>query len=963
MSDEEIAEVLPFKDKKKSRIIANVVRQVRSEIAEREAGGDVLEIIPPTISPVETGEAQRGLKAGQLLKEIVNTEPSNIGRWFESARLAVKNRTAEGISNAITEGRSLGMTTEEVNTAIEALNQNLLAPNPLDPQRIMLGVDEKEGVFKEHMRRALVPAVGERKAQAIVDSGYVTLQGADIISKILTRQQYVRYRSALEGAMKEKVMDEQGAAAWASMQAQLDTSMIDPIPIADGGGVNMTQIPTAQEIPWNQVWLRRIGALQPALEKLQNALGIRFESMNASLSQAHVMYGKALQALTIVNEHYWRQLPSYLRTGLRGTRLAEFSSWLETDEDNKVELAEVVGIKNDINAFARYVQDSMKQTMKVPLPEIIRHAQFIADKKHIFYDWMASQGLVNPVQYRKNYSPIIREYWTEQGEKEVKTPLDEWVWDRKRAKKKKGKVDKILARLDDQQLSQMLRLFDTKYDFQSQGIPIVGQAKQFMEYSRKENEDFMQLTAQVTDTRTKTDIYTRKALRRLMFRNYAPAVARIMQQVNELDLDQRTRKTVDTVMRTYLESILGVPDAFAQALRKVKLDTPVNKMIKVTNEGIKKWNANPLFGKMFQVSELAPSKDFNANDARQMAITFYYMSALGITPWSVNLRSPLKNITSQSPHIVAVLGLPTAIRGWIKAATDKETMKYLKTLDLRPETEYREEVLAGNVRSNWDLIARNMLQLFRMSDLVNVYGAASGGLVAWERLEKLAGTTAERETLTLNELNAALWRGEKDPRMSDKAVMNRGDPSLKMWDGVISRPMSLELLERIKRGEMEEAKKMWLQYVVYATNWKYGPGGTPTWLRHSGVRSMFMYMSWPTNYADFLGSTMVEGTRQAMKGEGSTIFNRWATMYASHLLIFSLLTSMGVAGVHRWFGVSPLPDDLKPVGQLAELLERLLQLLVGAGEYVQGRIIGVEEEALERQAQQIQKNIEDLSPI
>jgi len=343
-----------------------------------------------------------------------------------------------------------------------------------------------------------------------------------------------------------------------------------------------------------------------------------------------------------------------------------------------------------------------------------------------------------------------------------------------------------------------------------------------------------------------------------------------------------------------------------------------------------------------------------AADALNMGMSLMYGMTLGIP---FNLTAPVKNVTSQMPHAQILTGRDTFEMGLVELA-NPETLKELHQYNVRPEFIMWESPHLG-FKGKYTTAIRGLLSLYRASDMLNVYASASAGLVAWRRLESLIdGSGTLKEGISDTVVLDRLFRGETDSRVSEKEVMKHGDK--KIFNGVVSKPIALEVLERLKSGKAEDAKRLWLQYNVNFSQWRYGPGGTPGYLRNALWRSILMFTSWAANDISFMSKTYGQGMEQWMSGHGGSLMWRSTQMLASQLAIMTILYQVGYKYAYNWIAVGPMPDELAGVGPLTGFINLFMKLVTGGAESLTARAIGVSSEDQKKADRKVGSAVDDL---
>ena len=950
LSKTELNKVLGYKTEK-GKILATVFERIVEDKAAIENDDDIITLLP-IVNPAEQGEVEMGTKIGDILRKVINNSMTTSDYVVEFIRDSII-KGDEGQVEFARDTLAYDIGPERASDIVEALRTDLNADIELSEGETRA---ERTATLVLSIRDALNGILPEKTINKLITAQNVQLKGTDNLHEVLTRDQYAKYRIQLQGQLADIVQTKLSQASWLTMKAQIDTSIVTPIPLRDGGNLDITEMPVPDDIPLIQQWWRRLGPLQPSLDYLQEKFGIRFKSMSTSMDLAQKGMTKAATALSLARKHYWSKLPKQLRNQKPGSRTADLISYMMTTDTDKIEMAKRHGVENTLDAMAERVQEVLPSDKSMTIKEILKVAEENLKNHQTYFDWFTQQGVVSPDMYLKNYVPIIR-LMSEAKERGDPRTVAEFLYEERDKKRGKEKVNQQIKDLTDKEFEDLVELVSIDANLEKSKIPTKGQTKEFMEYSRAIDEEFVSQTSRITDIRELEAIYTAKALKKIYFRQLVPAVAQMMKQVNNLDLDKATRKTVDTVIRGYLESITGVPSEMALVMKKANWKTIPNISIRVMNKFSKGWNKSP-FGKVTQMVEQEELEHFSADDARQIATTYMYMLYLG----GVNWKSPLKNVATQNFHTTAVLGKETWAEGIVKLFSDPAHRKEITKFDPRPDSSYLEDVVEKKKFSSFNIASKMMMTGFRKSDLFNVYGAVSGSWVAWDRLAPFIGTKEQQEAVSLQQVVQSLWQGKKDTRISDAKIMNSSPAeSKKFWNGTISKPITMEIHERIKKGQIEEAKNMWTQYIVDTTNWKYGPGGTPILLRNPLIRTFFPFKSWAMNYCSYLGATAVQGTKQAKAGEGTYTLQKYGEAYASQLLMAAILTSLGVAGVQRWFGVGPFSGLHEPGGMFYESLDRLIRMFSEGGEAIQSEMIpGVDQAEKDRNLKNLQDNVNDM---
>ena len=581
--------------------------------------------------------------------------------------------------------------------------------------------------------------------------------------------------------------------------------------------------------------------------------------------------------------------------------------------------------------------------------EIERLAHQLKDRYRTLYNWFAQNGSIHPDKFRTAYIPVIRQYIKDKKEGDVVT-IDEWIRDNRNNARHK----ELLSSLAPEDVDNIMQLGDTMRYMESRyGMPMPGQATPFSEYARTADAAFMEDMGRITDIRELTDLYIRRNIRRMVFGDVVPAVRSIIQQGNRI-LSGADKARFNGLMSNYFESIMGVPDVASRAMSKMKvLPKPISdQLINRTNRAFKWYRESPLFQHLpewAKPSLLEPhSATFNMStkDMLDLSMTYMYATTLGIP---FNFFSPIKNLT-QNSLTVAIVGLPTWLVGmgalFADTVTSRNMLKKLHDIGLRPEHSeaFAELPNYTNLGRRFALAAKVVMSAYIFSDVGNVYASGASALTAWKRLEADFEQSPTLEHLTDQEIIAKIFgpgrkrslpligKGAAEVKQVSNVkeltakelteVMAHPAKGAKIWKGkrVFSNSAAVEIVEMIRSGKAADAEKFWVQFLVNMTQWRYGAGGSVQLMRNSVIKAALMYFTWPVNY----GSWVARAFRGGMGF-------RYTQSAAVQIAMMGTLSAGGL-NAWRWLLAGPLPDDLIPLGPLAQLAGTILKIIGSAGE-------------------------------
>jgi len=921
------------------------------------------------ISPVPEGEAVVGNKLDSIFRDVLVKAKENLESWFpgleetfkvesKSPRENIENKAKRAeidlyekdvipqikrdIKNRKTipdQRKALTKKLLVVDTRIKKLKVSLAEKTyALSPTA------QRKRILNAFRYKALQPIVGDKKANVLLPLADTKLPSPPNLAETLSRKQYAEYVSNFHGLVVSQINSIGARDAESKIlvgtaeevDIRLDeATLIKPVKNADGTETVVPEAPVDDDgNPVELPWLRRWAALAPSLEDLAYKLSMpQLMWLDSSYMARRKKADRLYASLKTAEAHLWEKLPKALRTGEPNRRMHDLVQWMGTDGTQKAKLASTLKTPNNLKAMiARVTKVSTLKNAK----EVMRHAQGLKGDYRVLYNWFTKQGFIAPDNFHKNYMPVI--YTFNKDSKKGDDTLVEWIVKRR---KKFGKLDKLTKGLSPEKLKSLAKIADNLRYWKDEGFITPGKSPAMAEYARHSDKAFLKQFDVISDARESYDHYIRQAIQRMVYSDMAPITSSLVLQANRI-LAGKSSDLFNKVIGNYLESVLGVPDNGTMWLRKKKLNTLItNPVLDMTNKGIEVFNKSPLANRFGKVEIRSKNKDINANDALRVAMTYMYATTLGMPS---NFTSPVKNLT-QGPLQIAAVGVQRYLTGLVHLFKPG-VIKEIHNMDIRPQMSGWEMEGMGAEGGGFALAAQGMLSLFRFSDLINVFSAASSGLVGWKMVE----TRLKEGDTTHKEITDILWRGKKGLKVDDKEVMNSKNSVLKdPWRGVVSKPVNLMINELIDKGQMKEAKRLYVNYLVEFSQWRYGSGGTPQYMRNSIIKSVFMYTTWPTNYGDYLSRARRPGMVQ-----------RYMQVAASQVILATLLSGLGYSA-WRWILMGPLPKELFPVGPLATMVESIWRIIHGSTEALAAGIIPtVPEEERTKQLKYVEQQVKSI---
>lgn len=919
----------------------------------------VVKVVSPVLNPVTPSQKGRAGKLESILKGFAKGLRTPKAIALDNLDTAIKRNEPKAIKQYMTELAQLGMDIKAIQEAVRAMKAGepyAGGPDSLYTVEPFIGTEKARGIVDSTMYRALAPVVGEDTANALMKmfkvsfqtgkEGYTTQE----LSQVLTRQQFAEFSQNLEGEVRESVRILEGRKAAERLTVDLDSAWsVANVVTPEGTKINIKEI---QDPPqFNFLLPHR--ALLPALEWISQKLNLpQIMEMDHSVFKGHKYALKMMVALRAGTKAVFQQLPRPLRVGLPGEKFADLVHFLMTDPDARVELSKVLGLKNNATA---YIEEVVNASSMKDRDQIITHAKETAKLMRTMFNWFASNGAITPHQFRQRYVPVYRMYMAETGGEKIS--LDSWVSKNK---------DLLRAEhgLSNRDMEGLVDFADSLSYWRRRGMITPGETTPFFQYARSDTKSFLKDMTMLTDIRDIADLYIRRMSTKLTFDHMVPAIQSIIQQAHNrlegMPNATESKKYLDSVFNNYFESILGTPDNAARFL--MSKQAPFKSTSRFLTVGLNKaldfYNKNPLTKHFPRFEKISTDPSMNYNDLLNMTVTMMYGYTLGMP---MNIVAPIKNLTQSYLGITAV-GFPTWFRGLTLLAggvkgtlmrEDNTIFNELKELNLRPEFPMMDQLESAGRKGRWNLVAKLALGPYRLSDLYNVYATAASGLVAWRRIESTLKNDPTGKTLTDKQIVGNLFEGGV-PKVDTKQVMQNPMQNDIKWKKVISKPIAQAVTEMIRRGEADNAKELYTQYLVNLSQWRYGPGGRPGLLRNSAVRAALMYYSWPINYIDFL--------HNSFRLSHSGLYMRNAMSIGLGVITTSLLSMAGLS-TWKWLLFGPLPDDFVPNTPLVQLMRSLVGAAVGTTKTAQAYMLPwVPDEEREKQWEVTKKELEALVP-
>jgi hypothetical protein len=309
-------------------------------------------------------------------------------------------------------------------------------------------------------------------------------------------------------------------------------------------------------------------------------------------------------------------------------------------------------------------------------------------------------------------------------------------------------------------------------------------------------------------------------------------------------------------------------------------------------------------------------------DAISNLITSVYGTALGLP---MNLLAPLKNVSTQ--FVMSSIAGEQTFWEAVGKLSDEKWMKRLFDKNLRMEFP-TPGVEARTVTGPWQTFWRKTLALWYMSDQMNVLGAGSVGLLISDRLvefHKKAGND-----MTRDDVRRILWNdGKPPPRFDPSKVIKSKVLEKNLWNRELTRSVTDEAYAMLLEGKYEDMENFLAQYMVNLSQWRYGPGGTPTFQRNPWLRMTALFYTWPANYTEF--------NYMLIRSKALAQYLRLSLYW---IMIVSVLSAMGIAKAKKWAFLGAYPEELGLQGHIIDAVNAIWGKIIGAGKEFQEEALG-----------------------
>lgn len=727
----------------------------------------------------------------------------------------------------------------------------------------------------------------------------------DLLQKNLTRDQYIRYMKEFRRvALMSARLSRDAANYEAAVQGKLDQNFNEESftrPFKDPENA----IPEAKELGLGATRPNKWSAWFWRHKDAQRRTSIPFLRLHQFFVEARHQRQHLVTRMMLAYNYTLKKIPE-AAAWLKGqgedlfgqiaqlTRMSEEPTnqqyLLEDLNDHLVKTKqEPIRVRDGqsiLDAVATYFVKAQK--LNVTPDVVIREAMRVGNDLDTIYQWFVMNGAIDSRRQLRSYFPLIwrgAQTWNEN------TPIEQHFQELR-------KSHKAFQTMSDREFDSLMDIVSTiKWSERHEIRP--GATEAFYEKQRDADAQEMRDVRgfrQVWSPRAQLMYYAQKFGTRYYYRQGIPLIQGSLNRLEQIYAGRTDSTSTDEkayykeMLTDYLNDIVGIPDTSTQRARN---KTVINA---------DKWNSVPFLRRKAYMRS-----DYSLETMVDDALMATYAQALGLVrftsmfDWTpnMNLTAVLGNLF-QAGFASRYVGMKNFLKGmytmakeanenWGKPGTfSKEVMD----MNLRGELPQVEVHATGN------RIFRRMLEadlaLWGRSDLANVFMTAFAGLHSWADLQAKADSAGGWKNLTLHDIAASL-RDTKQMDVDTQRVWNEsrkdGRKVPGSFEGGVDRPIYEVIQNLIQSGNIETAKKTYLQFLVYGSQWGYGPGKSAHYNRNVWKRMIFQFSQYPMNYLDYTA----ESWRKVAGNRDYRAISRWiATHVFSFLLAKAMIELFGV---------------------------------------------------------------------
>lgn len=758
-------------------------------------------------------------------------------------------------------------------------------------------VSDPELIESEVYRRAAVETLGWKRGNGL----WKYLTRAKTKGRTDLREGVSTYTTGNE--YNEIMRNYKGAAIRALQELSAETTrttgrFVDIKPIVEG-----LYLPTPLEdvklrtrIPADAGILQKAWRTATRLLGYQDKHGVRTGDAWVHMTDADTMHRDFLgQAQSAIRHVFSEGFPETISYNKKWAPFLDAVQWMGNPKS-----AEKMGIPR--RSF-KEVSKHLWKTWKKSPSEVEGIAKKTWSRMHDTYSWLFAKTGMSFDKFRVDYLPHIVS-WYNEG---MPTEFSKWLIEKGVPKGDAQNFQALLAGMVRPPLERVTpRARKPFYEFERSDAEHAKDAVAFLMYE-KDPLSAMTKYAQLLSKRTFKD-------------PLLPLINDVAQELRAYTAGTPSRgRRIMTSMKDAVEAWYGLPSTFERYLK----------------------GYHPMKDGLEHVKELLPKsarKDIPRVTERNyrdignyldLLTTGTYGALLGYSPWPI-----LKNIT-QSNHNMVIFGGRKSLFNLLRYMRDPKFKQRVGAMFDKVRYAYlhmnpTQVTAAERVVSKF---TETGLIGFRAADTMNVVGAISNSLDAWDNAMRAIGGkfTPENKGVFLEKLHLRKMRHGK--LFWDRF---RKLPGVKeIWKPTHTGSQSLgdAIWFDAQTGAAARAQLAYSKYMSYMTQYAYGGFETSPMFRGPLMRSLGMFLSWPANYAEYLGSLTRTGAGMEWLRQGAI----WAAF-------LGLARVVPPKKLYHWFGFGAFPTELGPQSPLYKGAAATYKAVNTAGRATQGWLAGAEDD-------------------
>ncbi|MEM4720684.1 MAG: hypothetical protein QXT73_01305 [Candidatus Methanomethylicaceae archaeon] len=794
---------------------------------------------------------------------------------------------------------------------------------------------DKANILLWELRRRSLKYAGLRdelaKHPELNDAGKVRVDSPDQgLAEKLTGTQYVKYVSHLEGLTYKLLARRAGRIAASKYDATIYSKWTPP-PVLDANGKPVSGM-VAENFPIKSItgWFGKIRPFAWMFMKLENATGLPLVRLDNAMRNGLRRSQEYTARIGLAMVGAAKNLPPPLKRGVVGRHMQELAAFFMVGEDEQRQILRQLNEQRTAEGKPRLQASEVWKHVYEVLREkdaarygltpekVVGLAKELAARYSTVFSWIHRAGGVEWEHFRDKYLPLIR--YLNANKKDSMVSIGEWI---------AAKQDDILKSLnitDSEELMTMAEMLDTMYAFKKSAK--INADHPMYEYFRTADAEALAAFNRILDPYQLMGMWLRMNTRKLFLAELLPTFAVTLENAaKELTAKGYPSAPLRDVVHDYLHSVFSFPETENIVAKRLSIVSRTSMLGKALYKTAETWNKH--FGYLMEMH--IPSVE----DMMNGLMTFFYVKSLGLP----NLKVPMQNLFIQN-LLSVVYGPKNFLAGMWELVHNPEVREEVSKYHIEKDSIVYRERSKLKLSASLEKTASWLMTFHSASDLYARYGAASTALVLWSKLEPFLqkyGRNVPKEIV-----DRVLFRKERNVKLNDEVIYKYSPERTKqLWTGKAQRgfsALSNAVYEHIRRGNMDDAKELFVRYCIELTQWRYGPGGSPYITRTPLARLMFMFFSYPANYTEYMAWLLNPKNQLAREAFNSM---------TAQLMMGMFLASVGINPV-RWVLFGPAHESVGFTGIAYDLVQTALDAMQATGRAVSAQVLPVNDELKKR---------------